>query len=214
MVYDMIYKSSLIERRYHNKQGTVNGMHYYDAFILAGIYVIIALLDFIIEMRFKQMKKTVKPWMRAIVIIPFVFSVWIVWDARTTKELRHYENILKADQITIMKEDNSETIDFSYDEFAAMWDLGQAPIYADEDDFTIVCQLEFRQTGDKSGISMSLCRLDNTNPYPDGVYFRFEGTDYCFLSDQFLYRDAFYRLNRDHAGKIIEAVMARIGIES
>lgn len=189
-------------------------MHYYDAFILAGIYVILALLDLIIEMRFRQVKKTVKPWRRAIVIIPFVFTVWIVWDARTTKELRHYENILKADQITIVNGDNRETIDFSYDEFTAMWDLGQAPIYADEDDFTIVCQLEFRQAGDKSGISMSLCRLDSTSSYPGGVYFSFEGADYCFLSDQFLYHDAFYRLNRDHAGKIIEAVMARIGIES
>lgn len=197
----------------------VNCMHYYDAFILTGVYVIIVLLDLIIEvgfrkMRFRQVKKTVKPWRRAIVIVPVVFTVWLVWDVRTTRELSHYEDILKADQITIVNGNNVEKIDFSFDDFALMWNLGQDPIYADADDFTIVCQLEFRQTGDKSGISMRLCRLDNTSPYPDGVYFRFEGTDYCFLSDQFLYHDAFYRLNGNHAGKVNEAVMAHIGIES
>ena len=189
-------------------------MHYYDAFILAGVYVIIALLDLIIEMRFRKVKKIVKPWRRAIVIIPVVFTIWIVWDARMTRELRHYEDVLRADQITIVNGDNRETIDFSYDDFAPMWNLGQAPIYADEDDLIVVCQLEFKQTGDKSGIFMRLCRLNNASSYPSGVYFRYEDTDYCFLSDQFLYHDAFYRLNWDHAGKIIEAVMVRIGIES
>lgn len=182
-------------------------MHYYDVFILAGIYAVLAVVDCIIELKSNRFSKKIRPWQRIAVVVSIILTLSLAWTNRTPRELLHYDRLLTSDSIRVEKADKTETVAFKYDAFAGMFGLGSAPVYADEDDFTTVCTLEFTETGRRGSITMRLCRLNRTDGYPDDMIFRYDGDDYCFLSNQFLYHNAFYRLNRHHALAIIEAVL-------
>ncbi len=54
---------------------------------------------------------------------------------------------------------------------------------------------------------VQLCELKRPGAYPPHVSFAYDGKFYCFLSGRFLYKNAFYCMNPDHVGELLQLIM-------
>lgn len=176
-------------------------MHFYDAFIAAGVLAVVFLVVLIVT---KDKRKSVLP------IICFaavsVFLCWMLWNTRTEKNLAIYDNIMSSDSITVTADSEKRDVPFVFTGSGILTGLDKAPAFVKEGDIERLKTLEFRRSDTGAVVRVTLCELKSLTGYPENVYFTRQGKQYCFINERFPYIRAMFIPNVDLANAILDAV--------
>lgn len=180
-------------------------MFYYTMYLAAAFAAILALVCFIF--RKKRHIKTI------CIVLLVVLAVVSAVNAKEVNLLRNfslYNNILSSKEITAYYEGKAEPVSFDFlheQKLYSLEHLEDAPVYAKDDDIVSVCWLKFQRSDKGFAEMVQLCELKSPGAYPSHVSFSYEGKYYCFLSDRFLYKNAFYCMNPDYVEELLRLVM-------
>lgn len=180
-------------------------MFYYTMYLPAAITAILFLVCIIFEKRFR-IKTIVIVLLAALTLV----NVFRAKDVNLRRNFSLYNNIVSSKKITAYYEGEAEPVSFDFSPERKLYSLEHledAPVYAKDGDIASICWLKFERTDKKFTEMVRLCELKNPSAYPSHVSFAYEGKYYCFLSGRFLYKDAFYCMNRDHAAELLRLLM-------
>ena len=177
-------------------------MHFYDAFIAAGLLAAVFIVILIVT---KNKRKSVLP------IICFaavsVFLCWMLWNTRTEKNLAIYDNVMCSDSITVTSGTEKRDVPFAFTGSGTLTGLDKAPNFVKESDIERLETLEFKRADTGAAVRMTLCELKSTKGYPGNAYFTRDGKQYCFINERFPYIRALFIPNADLANAILDAAL-------
>ena len=177
-------------------------MHFYDAFIAAGVLAVIFIVILLIT---KEKRKSVLP------IICFaavsLFLCWMLWNTRTEKNLAIYDNMMCSDSITVTAGSEKKDMPFAFTGSGTLTGLDKAPAFVKESDIERLETLEFKRSDTGAVVRVTLCELKSTAGYPENAYFAREGKQYCFINESFPYIRAMFIPNADLANAILDVVL-------
>ncbi len=177
-------------------------MHFYDAFIAAGVLALIFIVILIVT---KEKRKSVLP------IICFaavsVFLCWMLWNTRTEKNLAIYDNVMCSESVTVTAGSGKRDVPFAFTGNGTLTGLDKAPEFVKEGDIERLETLEFKRTDTGAAVRMTLCELKSTMGYPKNAFFTRDGKQYCFINERFPYIRAMFIPNAELANAILDAVL-------
>ena len=177
-------------------------MHFYDAFIAAGV---LALIFIVILIATKDKRSSVLP------IICFaavsVFLCWMLWNTRVEKNLAIYDNVMCSDSITVTSGSEKRDVPFAFTGSGVLTGLDKAPEFVKESDIERIETLKFKRADNGAVVRMTLCELKSTKGYPGNAYFTRDGKQYCFINERFPYVRALFIPNADLANAILDAAL-------
>lgn len=180
-------------------------MFYYTMYFTAAYAAILALVCFILKE-----KRHIKTVCIVLLVIIAVINAVGAEEDNLLKNFSLYNNILSSREITVYYEGKAEPVSFDFlpeQRLYSLDHLEDAPVYAKNDDVVSVCWLKFQRSDKNFTEMVQLCELKSPGAYPSHVSFAYEGKFYCFLSDRFLYKNAFYCMNRDYVQELLRLIM-------
>ncbi|MBQ5953922.1 MAG: hypothetical protein IJL47_07800 [Lachnospiraceae bacterium] len=178
-------------------------MSYYRPYIIAAILLILLLSAVLCDA-----KKKLKGWHIILWMAVILVSFFIGRD-QSASDIALYDKIYAGNEITVTDDKGTRSYPFSpeIDTPILYPHAGEKPLKAKEKDIQNVAEIAFVSPVKKSKVTLQLCRIVNTDRYPEEAVFNYRGTNYCLLSTKFLYKNAFLYLEDGYAAQLIELVL-------
>lgn len=197
-------------------------MYYYSKVIFVSILLVLSLGIFFYRqyaylrvrgeevslfnlLSFKYKDPLVTVFLIGIVVFNLVasYGTGSIWTKANT---RLYERLMTSDQILV----DGETVSFcfEYEGNPGIPYYGSGPpVYAKTGDVLVLKEFTLVNTQAGRSETIRLCRLYSAKNYTTDTYFEWNGATYCFLSERFLYNNAFYLFPDAFAQQLLDALL-------